>query len=54
MSTDRLTMRAYEIRVAVVRPAWEVALVGGPSTTYETRTIHGYTMRDAMRRAGIK
>ena len=54
VSERRLKMRAYEIQVAVVRPAWEVAMVGGPSTTYETRTIYGYTRLDAMHRAGIK
>jgi hypothetical protein len=45
----KLEMRSFQVRVLVVPP-----LIAGREPYYETRTIVGYTLKDAKRRAGIQ
>ena len=48
-----LTMRTFTVRVAVIPTVLEQKLFGA-SVHYETKTITGYTLKDAKKRAGIQ
>ena len=49
----RLEMRKFPIRVAII-PTMLDMHVFGAEITYEERTIEGYTLKDAKKRAGIE
>ena len=51
--TKTLQMRDFQVDVLIVPSCLETSLTGiGPH--YETRTVTGYTLKDAMKRAGIR
>lgn len=47
-----LSMKQFTVTVAIIPTILEQQLFG-TSISYETRTITGYTMKDAKKRAGI-
>lgn len=53
MSEQGLETREYRVRV-LVQPSILDERVLGAKAHYETRTITGYTLKDAKRRAGIQ
>lgn len=54
MKTKTLKMRKYVVDVVVVNPTFAVVALGAPTHTREQREIEGYTLKDALRRAGIE
>lgn len=49
-----LKMKTFVVTLTIARPLFEVAMFGSPATYTEQRRIHGYTLKDAKRRAGIQ
>ena len=48
-----LIMHKFTVRVAVIPTVLDQQICG-TKTHYETRTIEGYTKKDAKKRAGIE
>lgn len=51
--TPTRSMKSFTVRVLVVQPIFMLEL-GLASNRYEKRTISGYDLEDAKRRAGIQ
>lgn len=50
--SEGLPLREYKVRVLIVPPNYEIAL-GISQVREELKTIKGYSLKDAKRKAGI-